>query len=75
MEKYVIPLAGCKVRMPGSYAIIPPDGVMIDLSGKDGRYIRRRINDGSLISYDSRPIAKKEEIKNTIKTEFKKGEN
>ena len=56
--KYVIPIQGGKVRMPDTMGFIPSEGLAVELKGSLGKYLRRRINDGSLILYNEKPTAK-----------------
>lgn len=45
----VKPLNNLIVRHPNTKAIVPPEGVLVDLdSGVEGTYWKRRISDGSL---------------------------
>ena len=46
--EYLIPKKGLVVRTPGTYVALPESGSEINMTGKDGRYWRRRIKDGSV---------------------------
>jgi predicted transcriptional regulator len=52
------PLQGLLVRDPNTKAILPESGMIVSLSGVEGRFWRRRIADGSVIVVQE----KKEEI-------------
>ena len=60
--KYVIPKQGGKIRMPDTMGFIPSEGMAVELKGGLGKYLRRRINDGSLILYNEKPTAKTEKL-------------
>ena len=46
--EFLIPKKGLVVRTPGTFVALPESGAEINMTGKDGRYWRRRINDGSV---------------------------
>lgn len=77
MEKIVKPAHdGLIVRYPKTFAILPANGAQVTFIGVEGRYWRRRVNDGSVkiisrISHEQTKKISKPEIKSTIKKEGK----
>jgi len=61
MRKYLKPLDGLIVRMPGSNKPVPKDGAWFELSGKEGSFYKRRIADKSLIEVDEPKAVKTEQ--------------
>ncbi len=45
--KFLVPKAGLLIRDPVSKNILPAEGAMKPWIGPEGRYWRRRVNDGS----------------------------
>ncbi len=66
---YVKPQIGLTVRHPKNKTPVPLEGMLIELSGSEGNYWRRRINDGSLI------VVVSEDHHETITIDKKKGGN
>jgi hypothetical protein len=62
---FLVPQFNLPVRDPITKAIIAPEGAVKPLSGKEGRYWRRRINEGCV------KIKDKKIIKN-IKSKYRK---
>lgn len=48
-EKFLIPLKGLLLRDPRSKSVLPAEGAVKPWTGPEGRYWRRRVNDGSCI--------------------------
>lgn len=46
--KYLVPMNDLTIRDPNTMAIIPKEGMMLPVIGKEGRYWMRRINDGTM---------------------------
>lgn len=46
---FVKPTAGGLVRYPRTMTPMPAEGAEVSLDGEDGKYWRRRLNDGSLV--------------------------
>ena len=46
---FVKPLSGLIVRDPNNFSPLPENGMNVPLVGIDGKYWRRRIQDGSVI--------------------------
>ena len=64
-QKFVKPLKGLIVRDPLQLTPLPEEGMWVAWSGRQGRYWRRRLNDGSIVICDP------PKIKNEIKKENK----
>jgi len=45
--KFLVPKEGLLIRDPVSKNILPPEGAVKPWIGPEGRYWRRRVNDGS----------------------------
>jgi hypothetical protein len=60
--KFLIPSNGQIVRDPMSKQILPVEGMVKPWIGPEGRYWRRRANDGSVIVLDERPKVMDEKI-------------
>jgi len=45
---FLVPLKGLLIRDPMSYEPLPAKGMLKPMRGKEGRYWRRRIRDGSV---------------------------
>lgn len=44
-QKYLVPKEGVLVRHPRSMTIMPKEGQLVDWTGRDGKYWRRRVKD------------------------------
>lgn len=44
-QKYLVPKEGVLARHPRSMTIMPKEGQLVDWTGKDGKYWRRRVRD------------------------------
>ena len=60
--KFLIPKDGQVVRDPNSKQILPVSGLEKPWTGPEGRYWRRRANDGSVIVLEERPKVMDEKI-------------
>lgn len=49
VQMFIIPTEGRLVRYPRSKKIIPETGAIVSKIGPEGRYFRRRINQGDAI--------------------------
>jgi hypothetical protein len=54
------------VRFPDTYAVLPADGMIVPWIGKEGRFWRRRFNDGSVIITKPKKEEKKKEEKKSF---------
>jgi len=61
---------GLIVRDPITQAALPEDGVLKPVRGVDGRYWRRRLNDGSVIVVDETIKEKPSKTTKTKKIKF-----
>lgn len=68
MDAFIKPLDGLTVRSPKDMSSLPPEGALVSLDGVEGKYWRRRINDGSVIV-----VEPKKEIKKPIKKKIGDG--
>lgn len=55
-RKFLVPRSGVLVRDPRTKEILPEGGDYKDWIGTEGRYWRRRVNDGDVIMYEDRPV-------------------
>jgi hypothetical protein len=55
-EKYLIPKSGIIVRDPRTKAPLDASGGMKPWTGPEGRYWRRRANDGDITVCDENPV-------------------
>lgn len=70
-QVYLVPKKGVLIRHPRSKEIIPEEGCVVPWTGPEGRFFRRRVNDGSAKIRTKKPEIKKEkEAKKVYK--FKK---
>jgi hypothetical protein len=65
-EKFLIPCPGQKVRDPMSMNILPEAGAVKSWIGPEGRYWRRRVNDGSVV-IGTAPVPKSQEPKSAAR--------
>lgn len=47
-HEYLIPGKDLIIRDPNTLAIIPPEGMLLPIVGREGRHWKRRINDGTM---------------------------
>jgi hypothetical protein len=67
-EAFVKPREGLIVRYPISKAVLPVNGIIVPLAGKEGTYWKRRLACGDVYIADETPIAAE------VKDKFKKKE-
>lgn len=61
LQKWLIPREGLTVRDPRTKAPLPPEGMLKDWVGPEGRYWRRRVKVGDVIIGEP-PGPKKAEV-------------
>lgn len=61
-QKWLIPREGLVVRDPRTKAPLPPEGMLKDWIGPEGRYWRRRIKVGDVIIGEPPRSKKAEEV-------------
>ena len=65
--EYLIPKEGVLVRDPITYQILPKEGMVKPLVKKEGRYWRRRINDGDVFIKVEKPPIVESELRKKVK--------
>lgn len=71
MQKFLKPREGVLVRDPVTFNFLPEGGMLVDWTGKIGRFYRRRVKDGDCIIVEpSKPTVTKKK-----KAEGKKNDN
>lgn len=71
--RFVKPKEGQLVRFPGTMVVLPEDGAVVPWVGPEGRYWRRRVNDGDV--YITQKKEKEVERKEVQGNLFKKGDD
>jgi len=67
-EKFLVPRPGLIVRDPRSKMPLSEMGDVKPWTGSEGRYWRRRANDGDIIVYDEKPITEAVYDRKNLKT-------
>lgn len=68
-QRWAIPKPGIVIRFPTNKVILPEKGATVPWTGRDGKYWRRRLSDGSIDILMDIPTPAIQEITQEIKKE------